>query len=86
MKPTTPREEEVLAELLTGARNKEIARRLGISPFTVREHIHNLTSRLGCKNRVDLAMFWAKHRISIKGQLAAPSPERHVFPEEMIWP
>lgn len=84
MTRATPREEEVLAELTTGASNKEIARRLGISPFTVREHLSNVATRLGCKNRVELAMFWAKRQIT--RTVKPPSAGRAVFSDDMLWP
>ena len=80
----TPREEEVLAELTTGASNKEIARRLGISPFTVREHLSNVATRLGCKNRVELAMFWTKRQLVRTSK--PPSTGRVRFSDDMLWP
>lgn len=46
----TPREIEVLHSLANGKSNKGIAIDLGISPFTVRDHITNLMNKLGAKN------------------------------------
>jgi DNA-binding NarL/FixJ family response regulator len=56
----TKREREVLAEVTTGASNKEIAERLFISPNTVKNHIHNMLEKLGLKNRHELSSFAAK--------------------------
>ena len=47
----TPRECEVLEALASGLSNKEIARRLGISPNTVKTHIANLVGKLGVSGR-----------------------------------
>ena len=48
-----PRQREVLGLLAEGRTNKEIARRLGISPATVKIHVARLTAWLGAINRTD---------------------------------
>jgi DNA-binding NarL/FixJ family response regulator len=48
----TPREMEVLALLLSGMFNKEIANRLGIVVNVVRVHLHHAYQKLGVRSRV----------------------------------
>ena len=48
----TPRECEILDLLASGESNKELARRLGISPNTVKTHIARLYEKLGVQRRV----------------------------------
>lgn len=48
-----PRQREVLDLLAEGLTNKEIARRLSISPATVKIHVARLTAWLGAANRTD---------------------------------
>jgi FixJ family two-component response regulator len=61
--PLTRRESEVLAQLVTGASNKETARQLGIGARTVEFHRARLMEKLGAKNIADLI------RISMGGTL-----------------
>jgi DNA-binding NarL/FixJ family response regulator len=56
--PLTEREEEVLVTVARGRTNSEIADDLHISLSTVKTHLTNLTSKLGVRNRVEMAM-WA---------------------------
>jgi DNA-binding NarL/FixJ family response regulator len=56
--PLTEREEEVLATVARGRTNAEIADDLSISLSTVKTHLASLMSKLGARNRVELAM-WA---------------------------
>lgn len=49
----SPREIEVLEALAEGAPNKIIARRLGISPNTVKTHNARLFEKLGAANRTE---------------------------------
>jgi DNA-binding NarL/FixJ family response regulator len=56
--PLTDREEEVLAAVARGWTNAEIAERLFISLSTVKSHIASLMTKLGARNRVEVAM-WA---------------------------
>ena len=50
----SPREEDVLSELLAGARVAAIATDLNISPSTVRSHLRSLFSKLGSQSQSEL--------------------------------
>ena len=65
----TPRELDVLAELLAGGDNGSMAGHLGISELTVRTHIHNILRKLGVSSRAEAAS-WALHA----GLAPAPRP------------
>lgn len=52
----TPRERTVLALLERGVPNKIIARRLEMSPSTVKAHVHNIIVKLGVRNRTEAAL------------------------------
>lgn len=47
----TPREMDVLLELVRGGSNREIAARLYISEYTVKNHIHSILHKLEVANR-----------------------------------
>ena len=49
----TIREVEVLQQLITGASNKEIARRLDISIHTAKFHVASIVGKLGATGRTD---------------------------------
>ncbi len=49
----SPRELVVLRELADGRSNKEIARRLEVSPNTVKTHLARLYEKLGAERRTD---------------------------------
>ncbi|AFZ67317.1 response regulator transcription factor [Deinococcus peraridilitoris] len=50
----TPRERDVLSFLARGHSNKEIARELGLSPDTVKDHLGRLFAKLGADDRLSL--------------------------------
>ncbi|MEV0272088.1 response regulator transcription factor [Hamadaea sp. NPDC050747] len=56
--PLTDREEQVLASVARGRTNAEIAAELRITLSTVKSHIASLMTKLGVRNRVEIAM-WA---------------------------
>ncbi len=58
IEPLTEREEEVLLTVARGRTNAEIAEELFISLSTVKTHLGSLMSKLGARNRVEIAM-WA---------------------------
>ncbi|MGZ7458634.1 response regulator transcription factor [Pseudomonas sp. Ma2-10] len=50
----TNREKEILHLLLQGKTNKQIARELGISDFTVRDYVSSIFHQHGVKSRSEL--------------------------------
>jgi DNA-binding CsgD family transcriptional regulator len=52
----TPRESQIVRFVILGESNKQIARRLGISDYTVRDHVSNLLRKAGAAKRSRLAM------------------------------
>jgi len=53
----THREREVLALLASGLSNSQISRRLNISLNTAKNHVGNILSKLGARNRTEAAGF-----------------------------
>ena len=56
--PLTDREEDVVAAVARGLSNGEIGRELHISLGTVKTHIASIMTKIGARNRVELAI-WA---------------------------
>ena len=53
----TKREMEIVASIVAGYSNKEIARKFLISEDTVKHHVTNVFDKLGVYNRLELALF-----------------------------
>ena len=68
----TPRELDVVRYVMLGESNKQIARRLGISNYTVRDHVSNLLKKAGVTSRSRLALV-----ISIPAAHAVHEPVMH---------
>lgn len=59
----TEREREVLAEIVNGKSNKEIAVYLGMSPHTVKTHVTNIIQKLAVTDRTQAAVKAIKHQL-----------------------
>jgi two-component system nitrate/nitrite response regulator NarL len=53
----TKREMEILAAIVAGLSNKEIARRFTLSEDTVKHHLTNIFDKVGVASRLELALF-----------------------------
>ncbi len=53
---------EVLAELIDGRTNVQIAKRLRISDKTVKNHISHILTKTGCSTRLELTVKVYKER------------------------
>lgn len=53
----TPRQLVIVANVVAGLGNKEIARRLSISEDTVKHHLTNIFAKVGVSTRLELALF-----------------------------
>lgn len=65
LRQITEREREVLQWLKTGKTNWEIAQILGISPYTVKNHVQNILRKLNVQNRSHAAVK-ANNFLSVK--------------------
>lgn len=59
----TGRELEIILEVVSGASNPEIARKLTISEQTVKHHLTHIFDKLGVYTRVELALFAVNHKL-----------------------
>lgn len=67
----TPRERQVLALLVEGSDNAQIARRLSVSANTVRTHVQSILTKLGVRSRLQAAAFAVRHRVvAVNGRRA----------------
>jgi two-component system nitrate/nitrite response regulator NarL len=71
----TAREIEIARLLVTGLSNKQIARQLVIEISTVKNHVHNILTKLGISHRAEIA----KHLGARPAAPALISPQRASF-------
>src|SRR5215216_3839134 len=61
------REREVLALIADGARNREVASALQLSPHTVKAHVANIMGKLEARTRVEVSATWTLARVQDAG-------------------
>lgn len=61
----TRRELEIVATIVAGYTNKEIAKRFLLSEDTVKHHLTHIFDKLGVSSRLELAMFAVNHRLAL---------------------
>jgi NarL family two-component system response regulator LiaR len=64
----TRRQKDVLALVVEGLSNVEIAERLVLSTSTVRHHVSEILSKLGAANRAEAAVLAVKHNLVSGGK------------------
>ena len=60
----TKREREIVALIAEGHGTKQLAKRLFISEKTIRNHMTVIYSKLGVSDRLELALYAARHGLS----------------------
>ena len=66
----SPREQEILRALVTGASNKVIAYKLGITEATVKVHLKTLLRKIDVNNRTQAAIWAMNNGFSTKADVA----------------
>jgi two-component system, NarL family, response regulator LiaR len=59
----TEREREVLALMVAGLNNSEIAEKLVVSPSTIKSHVSNILTKFGVTSRTEAAAMAVRHRL-----------------------
>jgi NarL family two-component system response regulator LiaR len=59
----TKRERDVLALLVEGLNNTQIAQKLVVSPSTVKSHVSHILAKLGVASRTEAAALAVRHRL-----------------------
>jgi DNA-binding CsgD family transcriptional regulator len=77
--PLTARERDVLQHVAAGLQNKEVARELGLSVATVRNHVHNILDKLAVHSKLEaVSLAFRRGWVRPRGAgVAAASPPRH---------
>jgi DNA-binding NarL/FixJ family response regulator len=72
------REEQVCQFVAAGLSNREIARKLGLSEHTVKNHLFKIFDKLGISTRVELVLYslsWTKRPPLASGDVPRPSSD-----------
>ncbi len=68
----TRREMQMVAAIVEGSSNREIAQKFNVREDTVKHHLTSIFSKLGVATRLELALFALEHRLVAKtGKLAS---------------
>src|SRR3984893_18555547 len=64
------REREIVAFVVQGHKNKEMAEKMFISEQTVKNHLHNIFDKLGVSDRLELALYAIHKGLHLTGEAA----------------
>lgn len=60
----TPRQQEIIASVVAGNSNKQIAQQFSLSEDTVKRHLTNIFGKVGVSSRLELALFALHHDLN----------------------
>jgi DNA-binding NarL/FixJ family response regulator len=64
--PVTARELEVISLVAEGLSNKEVASRLGIREQTVKNHLVQISKKLGVSSRLEIGLEAVRHHVAVR--------------------
>jgi DNA-binding NarL/FixJ family response regulator len=70
----TPKEMQVVAVLMQGCKNKEIALRLGTTEQVIKNYLRSIYDKTGVSDRLELALFTTYNRILAAAAVDAGTP------------
>jgi len=76
----TPRELSIVALIVQGSKNKEIATRLGTTEQVIKNYLRNVYDKVGVSDRLELALFTIHHRILAEAAAAVTAAEEAAAP------
>ncbi len=74
----TPKELRIVALIVQGYKNKEIATQLGTTEQVIKNYLRNVYDKIGVSDRLELALFTIHHRILMEAATASqenPAPK-----------
>lgn len=75
----TPKELRIVALIVQGFKNKEIAKQLGTTEQVIKNYLRNVYDKIGVSDRLELALFTVHHRIL--AEAAAATAAAHGTPQ-----
>jgi DNA-binding NarL/FixJ family response regulator len=69
----TRREMQMVAAIVEGSSNREMAHKFNVREDTVKHHLTSIFSKLGVSTRLELALFAIEHRLVTKERAARPA-------------
>src|SRR3546814_3781044 len=77
--PLTDRETEILRLMASGFSNKEIANSLGVAEGTIKNHVSNILSKLGFRDRTRAVLKAFELQLEIgRAQVCTPVTHAHI--------
>lgn len=76
----TPKELKIVALIVQGFKNKEIANLLGTTEQVVKNYLRNVYDKIGVSDRLELALFTIHHRILAEAAAASAAAMRAIPP------
>ena len=67
----TPKELRIVALIVQGYKNKDIAAQLGTTEQVIKNYLRNVYDKIGVSDRLELALFTIHHRILAEAAAAA---------------